>query len=263
MIFVYPKGRMGNQMFQIAATYALSLDNNVDYLCGRHISGITPSSLEVEKHRATIFRNVMYGRLDNNCSVVHDDSQSFIFEPIKYTPNMCLGGYYQSEKYFSHRSKEIKDLFSPSKPIRNIMQKKFSNLLNDSNTCSVHVRRGDYLKYKDYHYNLTNRYYHSCFTKMTPDTHFVFFSDDITWCRNEFKDLNASFINTGFDVLDLHLMSCMKNNIIANSSFSWWAAWLNKNNDKKVLAPSVWFGEKNLHLSDKDLIPSDWSRNEV
>ena len=72
--------------------------------------------------------------------------------------------------------------------------------------------------------------------------------------------MNASFINTGFDVLDFYLMSYMKNNIIANSSYSWWAAWMNDNQNKKVLAPSVWFGEKNSNFSTRDITPERWEK---
>ena len=76
--------------------------------------------------------------------------------------------------------------------------------------------------------------------------------------QKTFKGDNNIFIEKQDDVLDLYLMSKIKNNIIANSSFSWWAAWMNENKDKKVVAPSVWFGPKNMHLSKEDLIPKEW-----
>lgn len=80
----------------------------------------------------------------------------------------------------------------------------------------------------------------------------------MAWCKQTFSDVDATFVETGFDVLDFYLMSKMKNNIIANSSFSWWATWLNENCDKRVIAPKNWFGPKNQNLSTIDLIPNSW-----
>lgn len=257
MIYVGLKGRMANQMFLIAAAHALSLSNKTQYVCSNSIQGITPSPLETKKHRATIFKNIPFVK-NIKPSSLHTDRSDFKFSPIRYLPEMCLSGYYQSEKYFSSHTKEIKSLFETPDSIDNIIKKKFSGLVAKNNTCSVHVRRGDYIKYNDYHNNLSKKYYNRCFEQVGLDSHFVFFSDDVAWCKQTFSDVDATFVETGFDVLDFYLMSKMKNNIIANSSFSWWAAWLNENCDKRVIAPKNWFGPKNQNLSTIDLIPNSW-----
>ena len=236
MICVSLKGRMCNQMFQMAAAKALSLDNNTGFVCSNIISGITPTNLETKKHRMTIFNQIDFTNFSTNNRSFHDDSGDFSYKQIDYRENLCLTGYYQSEMYFKHRAEDITSLFKCPEKIEKFLFKKFQKILDNKETCAVHVRRGDYLKYKDFHNNLGTSYYSACFEEMN-QKHLVFFSDDIQWCRENFKNLNASFINTGSDVIDFYLMSKMQNNVIANSSFSWWAAWLNQNKNKTVLAP--------------------------
>lgn len=171
---------------------------------------------------------------------------------------MCLSGYYQSFKYFDHLRNDIIDLFEPSKLMIEQMKQQFSLLLSENNTCSVHVRRGDYLKYKNCHHNLSDKYYKNAMSDMGKNMRFVFFSDDIEWCRTTFSDFSEDFINTGDDLLDFWLMSYMKNNIIANSSYGWWSAYLNLNEDKKIICPKNWFGPANSHLNTFDLFPKEW-----
>ena len=102
-------------------------------------------------------------------------------------------------------------------------------------------------------------YYDEAMSRFPKGTKFVFFSDDIEWCKETFGLSRRNiYIENQEDVLDLYLMSKIHNNIIANSSFSWWGAWLNEIEDKKVLTPPVWFGPKNTHLTMKDLIPESW-----
>jgi hypothetical protein len=88
---------------------------------------------------------------------------------------------------------------------------------------------------------------------------FYVFSDDIEWCKNFFSDiLDFEFISGNNEIRDLYLMSSCENNIIANSSFSWWGAWLNKNPNKKVIAPSVWFGPAKKNVITEDLYCKNW-----
>jgi hypothetical protein len=97
------------------------------------------------------------------------------------------------------------------------------------------------------------KYYQEAMKHFDDDTLFVVFSDDIDWCKSVFKGDNFIFITNEQDYVDLYLMSLCKNNIIANSSFSWWGSWLNKNEGKKVIAPSKWFGRAY----------SDWDTNDI
>jgi hypothetical protein len=147
------------------------------------------------------------------------------------------------------------DYFKPNEEMDEYL-KKYHNLLDD-NTCSVHIRRGDYLRFPNDHPTLLNDYYFKSFDKMKKNTKFIVFSDDITWCKDNIKGNNMFYIEDETDYVNLILMSLCKHNIIANSSFSWWGAWLNKNKNKKVIAPKIWFGP-NKNLNTKDLIPNKW-----
>ena len=123
------------------------------------------------------------------------------------------------------------------------------------NTVSLHVRRTDYVNLQNYHPIAAIQYYKDALDLIEHDK-VVVFSDDINWCKKNFKFNNMVFIEGNSNIEDLYLMSMCNNNVIANSSFSWWAAWLNKNEYKKIVAPKVWFGP--AAPSDKDIIPDTW-----
>jgi hypothetical protein len=121
---------------------------------------------------------------------------------------------------------------------------------------SIHVRRGDYLHQQYHHPICSAEYYSQAIDLINENIPIVIFSDDINWCKENIK---ADFyIENNKNYEDLYLMTKAKHNIIANSSFSWWGAWLNKNPDKIVVAPGIWFGEGYLHLDLSDLIPEEW-----
>lgn len=257
MIYVSLKGRLCNQMFQIATAKALSIDNNDNFTCSDYVLGITPTNKETTFYRNTILKDIKFQNFYINHSCVHNEPVDFSYEKIQYIDNICLTGYYQSEKYFKHRREEIKSLFKCPEQSLLFIEDNYSKLLNREDTCSVHIRRGDYLKYKDHHHNLTKKYYEACF-QLNQNKHLVFFSDDIEWCKKTFNNVDATFIENGSDIEQLFLMSMMRSNIIANSSFSWWGAWFNNHDNKQVFAPKRWFGVKNSNLSTKDIIPQDW-----
>ena len=137
------------------------------------------------------------------------------------------------------------------------LKEKYPVIFNNKTT-SVHIRRGDYLNYPNFHPTQSQEYYYNCIEKLSSDTDFfIFFSDDTTWCKNHFKEKNFLFIENEKDYLSLLLMSFCSNNIISNSSFSWWGAWLNKNNYKQVIGPKIWFGP-GLNHNTSDIIPENW-----
>tara|TARA_R110002020_G_scaffold269152_2_gene484466 strand:+ start:2920 stop:3708 length:789 start_codon:yes stop_codon:yes gene_type:complete len=257
MIYVDLKGRMCNQMFQMAAAKALALENNDNFKCSYNVSGIKPSLEQTKKYRMTIFKNIQFEVFKINKKNIDEGTHDFSYKEIDYKNGICLSGYYQSEKYFIHREKEIREMFRCSPKVLKFIEKKYCQLLHKNNTCAVHIRRGDYLKYKEFHNNLGLDYYRASFEQMK-GKYFVFFSDDILWCKNNFKDLEGTFIDSKSDIIDFYLMSMLKNQIIANSSFSWWAAWLNTNKKKNVIAPKKWFGNKNSDLITEDLLPLSW-----
>ena len=123
---------------------------------------------------------------------------------------------------------------------------------------SVHVRRGDYTKLQDHHPLCTVEYYEKAMA-MFKDHSFLVFSNDIEWCKENIKGPRVMYSEEESAAKDLQLMASCDHNIIANSSFSWWGAWLNDNQNKKVIAPSNWFGPTCDH-SSKDIVPETWIR---
>ncbi len=132
--------------------------------------------------------------------------------------------------------------------------------MSSDNTCSIHVRRGDYLNSPNHHPVQNMNYYMKAIKQMPKDSIFLIFSDDISWCKANFPDVPEKFIfvEGNADYEDLLLMSLCKNNIMCNSTFSWWGAWLNKNPNKKVIAPSVWFGPAYANHNTEDLYCEGW-----
>jgi len=122
---------------------------------------------------------------------------------------------------------------------------------------SVHVRRGDYLKLSDHHPACTLEYYDKAMSKFD-GCKFLIFSDDKKWCLENFNKENCEISFNSDAVEDLQLMSLCDHHIIANSSFSWWGAWLGRNKDKKVIAPKEWFGPAKNDHNTKDLYCKDW-----
>ncbi len=111
----------------------------------------------------------------------------------------------------------------------------------------------------EFHPSQDISFYKESVSLMVKNTHFLVFSDDVEWCVNNFDFIEKkTFIRNEKDYEDLYLMSMCNNNIIANSTFSWWGAWLNKNQDKIVIAPKTWFGSNYSHLGTKDLYCDGW-----
>jgi len=180
----------------------------------------------------------------------------FHYENIEVPKDCWIDGFFQSEKYFIEYRNEIlsHSQFTPTEQISDFLNS-YSNLLCD-NTLSLHVRRGDYLKFPLHHPPLTLEYYQNATFEMEPFDCCLVFSDDLVWCQDNFKDDRFVFINEK-DYFELFLMSKCKNHIISNSSFSWWGAWLNPNEDKRVISPKEWFGPQ-IVQETKDLYCDGW-----
>lgn len=229
-------GRLGNQLFQIAATISYSIENNDKY--------IFPNW----KYSKYFNLNNCWGTINCDTKYVEPFFHYKKIECKNYT-NLDLFGYFQSLKYFESNEYMIKSLLTP----------KIGYGLNDNT--SIHVRRGDYVNLTNEYAQLDlNNYYNKAIESLSDDTEmFVIFSDDINWCKNIFKGSKFIFSESGDEIEDFTKMISCKNNIIANSTFSWWAAYLNQHPEKNVVAPSKWFGPK-LDHNTKDLIPKEWIR---
>jgi len=165
-------------------------------------------------------------------------------------------GYFQSEKNFPDRP-FIEDLFQPSERIIGLMSK--YNVLFNLPTCSINVRRGNYLNLGNHHPCLGIDYYRKAIDIMKAKgvSRFLIFSNDLNWCRNNFIGDEFTFIND-IDYVELFLMSKCSNHIISNSSFAWWGAWLGETPEKTTIAPNVWFGNYLPAEHAADIIPARW-----
>lgn len=173
-------------------------------------------------------------------------------------------GYWQTEKYFKDVCQEILEAFAFSRFSPDSPNEKLAEHIAGKNTVSIHIRRGDYLKIGNTQGICTLEYYKKAIDKLkeyiTPEL-FLVFSDDIQWCRDNladsFGEIHVRFVdwNRGDESYrDMQLMSLCSHNIIANSSFSWWGAWLNNNPDKIVITPSRWMNGEGW----VDIIPDNW-----
>lgn len=249
-------GGLGNYLFQIAAAQAYGLKHNKEAVFN------SATAMQVHKnidsYKGSILRNVKF---DSNFKVNNQlNEQGFHYTELpKVDKNVYLTGYFQSEKYFKDYEKEIRDLFSCPEDIKQDLRGKYF-FNNEFETCSIHVRRGDYLQLQDTHPVQNMPYFMKALKKMPKDCNILVFSDDIQWCRDSFPSMGdrITFVSGQSDIEDLYLMSMCDHNIICNSTFSWWAAWLNKNPDKIVVAPKNWFGPVNAHLDTKDIYPESW-----
>ncbi len=256
MITAKLQGGLGNQMFQIAAASALAWRNDDVAVFDLNNHYLPLQGRKAHNYADNIFRGIEFNDSVRPSYVYREADHTY--QQIPYKENMSLFGYFQSAKYFEDYSNKIKELFSPDDTTRQYLTDKYGELL-DTNTASIHIRRGDYLKFKNIHPTCTREYYVEAMTFLPGDTNYMIFSDDPEWCLRNFNMKRFKVIEGEEDYVDMHLMSMCKNNIIANSSFSWWAAWLNENNDKTVIAPKVWFGPDGPS-GDHDLIPSNWMR---
>lgn len=249
-------GHLGNQMFQYAATFALARYHGTE--C------VWPVGKQPELHNLLTLRAFKVQHPADR-TVYRYREKHFHFDPEfwKQPDGTELSGYFQSEKYFDGYEDQIRREFvfmaaDVEPPEFNMETCCFDGWV------SVHVRRGDYLSFPDHHPPLTVEYYREAMGRF-PDKRFMVFSDDPGWCLLNLKPL-AETVNiiTGNPAHeDMRRMSLCESHIIANSSFSWWGAWLDPNPDKKVIAPGEkfpWFGPAKAGWDTKDLIPEGWVR---
>jgi len=248
-------GGLGNMMFQIATSYSISLRDDKEMICDTKDMQIPHKPYTF--YTDNIFRNIKFS--NNLTNLNHMGEGGFHYTPIPKTEgNVKLIGHFQSEKYFIEHRNEILELFEIDDITKNYLLKKYSEILNQD-TCSIHIRRGDYLGLPTHHPTQSIDYYKKAIQIVGGGKHFLVFSDDIEWCKENLNFLNnKTFISGNQDYEDLYLMSMCKNNIIANSTFSWWGAWLNNNENKQVIVPSKWFGISNSHLNTNDLYCDKW-----
>ncbi len=258
MIISKIQGGLGNQMFQWAYGKHLSKKYDTDLRLDTNFYNYKLAGTTQREFSLNRFTNIS-PNTDLKVSIIGpmykiDDDFKFKEIPKPVGCNYYLDGYWQSEKYFKESESIIRDDFKPS---NEILDKLLKTPLIDTNTISLHIRRTDYVTSNGFHPVQSIDYYKNAVDSIGDYDYIFVFSDDIKWCKDNLNFKNIIFIEGLTDIEDLYLMSLCKNNIIANSSFSWWGAWLNNNIDKKIVAPSKWFGDT-ANLNTSEIIPESW-----
>lgn len=243
MIYVIFCDRLGNNLFQLAA--ALSLSSEIT-IC-------VPLDNEYKatlKFSDTFFKGFpILNYVPNGIPIYEEPFYHYKKVPYIAGTDLIIKGYFQSYKYFD-RTKVLNHL-SIDEETLTFIQLNYSEILNEKFT-SIHVRRGDYLKILYKHPFCGLKYYQKAIDLVGRNENFIIVSDDIAWCKKYLKLKRAIFVENTSLAIDLYIQSFCVNNIISNSSFSWWGAYLNTNGGK-VIAPRLWFGFKS-NLDIKDLL---------
>lgn len=293
-IIVSLYGGLGNQLFQYATGYALSKQLNCELVLDlawfdivRNIRDTTPRKfslspfgLEVKQQKLGLDLKKKHQRIiDNILSLLRlrtpdEDEKIHIFRETttKYDPTLFknkaplwLAGYWQSPRYFETWSSELRNKIGIPRDLNKENQKMLKQIENSESVC-IHIRRGDYVSNKqanEFHGLCSMEYYRKGLQSVKSNfknPHCFVFTDDPAWAKDHF-DLGTDFTvvdTNGPDEAhcDLWLMAACKKFVIANSSLSWWGAWLGQFKEKKVVAPFEWF--KNNPDLASDLIPQDW-----
>ena len=276
---------LGNQMFQYAAARALAIKKNTELLIDTtsfqtyhlHKYGLHHFSLQVQDVPSYLIPDLgrlslidrIFKRLRGHTPLTVIKEKTFNFDPNVFFQqgNIYLCGYWQSEKYFSDITDIIRTDFQIQTP-PTLENRHWLDRICSSLAVSLHVRRGDYVtevSANQFHGICTPAYYKKAMDVMASSLNasptFFVFSDDPSWVQQnlDFGSHQHTFVtdnNADKNYEDLRLMSTCQHHIIANSTFSWWGAWLNPYSKKKVIAPRRWFATENI--SPNDLIPESW-----
>ena len=276
-------GGLGNQMFQYAIGKSLSIENNLNFkidvfkmegydlrdfsLNMLNISADLANKNEIEKyHKNKYIDYILRALFKKNFRLSNKffEKDEFEYNEIDVDKKeVYLDGYWQSFKYFENIRETLIKEFT-LKGNLNLKNKDVLKRINSTNSVSIHIRRGDYVnvsKNKSIYNVFGMEYYQKAIKYINQnidDPYFFVFSDDINWCKENLILNNALYVdanlNSSFEC-DMILMSKCEHNIIANSTFSWWGAWLNQNSDKIVIAPKRWMST--IEYLD-DLYPKEW-----
>ncbi len=228
-------GQLGNQIFEIAATLAYAWDNDIEPL----FPELNSTTLNIPINRRRIFFRLNSSPLPRPILYTFDQFKNYEKIDIPVRPDQNLRGYFQTWEYFDDHRERILEIFAPSTRELNTIKSKHIDLLNHPFTVGVHVRTFN-KQWSSAIPFVGLSYYEKAMSLFPSEALFVVFSDRINWCKHHFSKFNRPiiFIENQDYIEDFFLMSMLKHNIIGNSSFSWWAAYLNQNSNKLVVAPS-------------------------
>jgi hypothetical protein len=293
-ILIY--GGLGNQMFQYALKVAINQKGNKseilfsNFFYNNHHNGFNigrafklklPFPLNfynflllngefIYKNKLSSFllEKIISQYHKKKYSSLYNEKKEFIYDKnVFQQTDSLLIGIWQVELYFKNIREKINTEFVFKIP-KDKKNKKLIDEIQSCNSVSIHIRRGDYLtaewakshaviKDKTYYINSIN-----FINKTIENPHYYIFSDDIQWVKDNLKFSNCTFVEHNKNhkaYIDMYLMSLCKHNIIANSTFSWWGAWLNKNENKVIIIPERWLNSD----ACPGIFPEDWIKIEV
>lgn len=287
MIIIRLSGGLGNQMFQYAFGRSISERLNTDLFfdlsdnsLNIHNGYMLSTVFDIDPKIATVSEIhkcigiLRYSFLQKILKKVNlklmfkfgfiiEDSFEYDRKYLHVTGNSYFSGYWQSEKYFLPIKEKIKNEFTFPK-FRSTYNINLAKMIKNQNSISIHIRRGDYIKVRSInliHGTCSMKFYYdaiSYVSKRVSNPIFFVFSDDIEWVKSNLNiNYETIYVDLNIDkncYLDMQLMTMCKHNIISNSTFSWWAAWLNKNDNKTVVAPKKWFNNHSVI----SVFPEDW-----
>ena len=284
MVIVKIIGGLGNQMFQYAYAkalqqrgYEVKIDISAFGSYDLHQYGLDKYNIDLEastkKENDKFYKNNIFSKILRKLGLdfskkIKEKSLLFDSDLLNIEDDSYIEGYFQSEKYFKNIREVIIKQFTINQKVSNYAIEIENKIKNSQNSCSLHIRRGDYL-------NSTNinihgicdiEYYKNAMKYLEEkvgNLNYFIFSDDIEWVKDNLVIENAIYIESKEKRIpheDIYLMSLCQHNIIANSSFSWWGAWLNQNENKIIIAPKRWFADDTMQKQSGDIVCESWVR---
>ena len=251
-------GGLGNQLFE--AAHALSQGWKHNRPTVFFPNSYTPGQgRNTENYLDNILRKLKFVDSVDNLTTIHEPS----FEYVGVKPsegNTAFHGYFQSTKNWFGYEDKIRETFEPSEDVVKYFYNKYPQL-SEPNTLSLHVRRSEYLKLSNIHPTISLDYINEALKIIGEYSTVFIFSDDHEFVKQNLHFENCVFVDESEDYMELWLMGLCKNNIMSNSTFSWWGTFLNKNINKKIVAPSTWFGPDGPN--SKDIYEPYWNLVDV
>jgi hypothetical protein len=250
MVSFVPQGRMANFLFTCATVYAYCKEHGLEFSVPSQTSSDYWSPIYCRHLIHPKYRHPFHAEISIN--EAKHSYQYLPFEEHWRNSNILFQGYFQTEQYFYKYRDEILNDFG------------FDWELREGWT-SIHLRLTDYKLHSDRHHNVSDEYIANAIAYMNERgfNKFIVFSDEIDEAKirintSVYSENVFEYSEGQTPEADMYLGSCCQNNIIAASTFSWWQAWLGRNEDKIVIAPKVWFEYNNRHLDDSEIVPERW-----
>lgn len=275
-------GRLGNQMFQYAGLRGMATKHGYEWVVPPPTDYYEANYGLFDCFKMSSVEDKNFGFVPHQFQTLKSEKFSFNEEFFENCPDDCnIDDYFQTEKYF----KNVEDLIRSDYEFKDDYLNPCKEFISQFNgkVVSLHVRRTDYVNLQNYHLPCSLKYYERALEEFSEETPVLIFSDDIEWCKQQeifsgdrfyfsenteqyshvHKDADGQHRKSLVPYTDLCLMSLCSDAIIANSSFSWWGAWLISNPDKKVIAPDTWFGPDASDIDSSDLVPDSWIRKSI